>query len=553
MNTESLILAIENLDPERKDRVFALLREAGFTARAFPECCEESSHVVRAIAAETALQESEERFATAFDSFPLPVAITDPETGIILNINRAVESTFGFTRGQVLGRSEVELDLITPETRKELGLIMLRDGRISGVSVTMRAAGGRVVEALYFVEPIRIEGRRRLLSAVLDLSELRRKEQALKEADRAIRILTDNLKEAVMAYDMDRRLLYVNPAIEALTGYTVEELKREQFICWVHADDRARMLGYWDRLFQGASYQNVEYRMVTKQGETKWVEASWGPLRDEEGRQVGVQGTERDVSARKRAEFERAELASRLLQVQKLETVGRLAGGVAHDFNNLLTVINGYTMLALDRLPEGDPLRAPLEEVLRAGDRAIGLVRQLLAFGRGQVLHPEPLEVADVLAGLEGTLRGLVGERVSVAVDLPPSLAPIYADRRQVEQVVMNLAANGRDAMPDGGTLTIRARNHPLATTCPYCGAVLRPHDFVALEVRDTGTGMDESTRRHLFEPFFTTKDVGKGTGLGLPTVHGIATQSGGHVCAESQPGRGSVFHVFLPAAGRHR
>ncbi len=494
-------------------------------------------------------EDNEERWLRVFEIVPLPVAITDRERGEFLFVNQAFEAVLGYRREEVIGRTSVELGVVTPELRDRLGEIIRREGRASGVEVEVGAAGGRPVTALYYGELIEFRGRPRALGILLDLSDIRRRDDALRAAGRTLRLLTDNLKEAVMCYDMDRRLQYVNPAIETLTGYTVAELKREQFICWVHPDDRERMLAYWDRLFAGASYDNVEYRMVTKQGETKWVEAGWGPILDDRGRQVGVKGSERDISARKRAEQERAELAARLLQSQKIETVGRLAAGVAHDFNNLLTVISGYTVLALDHLQEDDSLRRPLQEVLCAAERASGLVRQLLAFGRGQVLRPETVSLGRILAEMEGTLRRLLGEAVNVRVDLAAGLRPLFADRRQVEQVFLNLAANARDAMPEGGTLTISAANCERPAGCPYCGAELKQGDFVAIEVRDTGSGMDEEVRRHAFEPFFTTKEPGKGTGLGLPTVHGIVTQSGGHVCIESARGRGTAFHVLLPAA----
>jgi PAS domain S-box-containing protein len=386
---------------------------------------------------------------------------------------------------------------------------------------------------------------------VLDLSAIRRSEQAVRAAGWMVRLLTDSLKDAVMCYDMGRRLQYVNPAIETLTGYTVGELKREQFICWVHPEDRERMLAYWDRLFAGASYEDVEYKLVTKQGEVKWVEASWGPILDDQGRQVGVKGSERDISARKRADQERAELCARLHQAQKLESVGRLAGGVAHDFNNLLTVIDGYTSLALDQLGPEDPLRAPLEEVLRASSRAGGLVRQLLAFGRGQILQPGPLDLGEVLRGMEGALRRLAGDAVQIRADLPRGLRPLFADRRQVEQVLMNLTTNARDAMPRGGTLTVSAADLDGASRCPHCGAGLIEGDYVSIDITDTGVGMDENVRRRLFEPFFSTKPAGKGTGLGLATVYGVVTQSGGHICVESAMGRGTAFHLCMPAAVR--
>jgi CheY-like chemotaxis protein len=232
-----------------------------------------------------------------------------------------------------------------------------------------------------------------------------------------------------------------------------------------------------------------------------------------------------------------------------LETVGRLAGGVAHDFNNLLTVINGYSELALSRTPPEDPRFQGLSEVLRAGERAASLVRQLLAFSRKQVLQPEVLDLNVTVGAMESMLRRLVGDDVEVVVRLEPGVPPVLADRHQLEQVIMNLAVNSRDAMPGGGTLTLETGQRHLLDVCGWCQEQIRPGTYVELIVRDTGTGMDQETLKHLFEPFFTTKGVGKGTGLGLSTVQGIVVQSGGHVGAQSSVGKGSAIHVCLPVA----
>jgi len=376
-------------------------------------------------------------------------------------------------------------------------------------------------------------------------------EDALRKVNQIIFLLTNNMKEAVMAYDMDRHLVYVNPAIEELTGYSVEELKREHFICWVHPEDQERMLAYWDKLFAGDSYENVVYRMVTKDGQEKWVEASWGPLLDETGRQVGVQGRERDVTARRLAEQERTRLAEQLQHAQTMECVGRLAGGVAHDFNNLLTVINGYCSLALEQLPAGDNLRTVIEEIAQAGERAAELVKQLLAFSRKQPMRQEVLNLNDVIAGMERTMLSLAGEDIEVILRLKASLWPVLADRRQLEQAILNLVINARDAMTGGGTLTITTSNITGAARCANCPGGYLSERYVRMAIRGTGVGIDEQAQAHLFEPFFTTKDIGKGTGLGLAMVHGVVTQNGGYICVESKPGQGAEFRICFPAAAQ--
>jgi len=258
------------------------------------------------------------------------------------------------------------------------------------------------------------------------------------------------------------------------------------------------------------------------------------------GRARGEQALYDSDKARERLEGE-------LRQAQKMEAIGQLAGGVAHDFNNLLSVILGYTVLAIDGLPEGAPLRADLEEIAKAARRANELTRQLLAFSRKQVLRPRIIDLNRIVAGLERMLRRVVGDDVSVAFHGAPDLGKTLADPGQMEQVLVNLVVNSRDAMPLGGTITLETRNSELSAEYAAERAGVRPGSYVELSVKDTGTGMDAATRAHIFEPFFTTKAQGKGTGLGLSTVWGIVRQSGGHVDVESEPGQGTTFRLYLP------
>jgi len=246
---------------------------------------------------------------------------------------------------------------------------------------------------------------------------------------------------------------------------------------------------------------------------------------------------------RRRADEELRRLEQELAQSQRLESVGRLAGGVAHDFNNLLTAIAGHCELLLAALPAGDPTRHDADEILKAAERATALVGQLLAFSRKQLLQPRIVDLNEVVRGIEGMLRRLIGEDVELVTLLADDLGHVSADPRQLEQVIVNLAVNARDAMPAGGRLTIETQNAgPDAD-----GAGTKPGRYVVLTVRDTGLGMDERTRAHAFEPFFTTKEVGQGTGLGLATVYGVVSQSGGRIELESEPGAGTTFRVLFP------
>ena len=296
----------------------------------------------------------------------------------------------------------------------------------------------------------------------------------------------------------------------------------------------------------GLAY-DLEAPFQSADGRRLWVRTTAEAVRDAEGRVVKVVGSLMDVTERRAAEDERRSLEERLRQSQKMEAVGKLAGGVAHDFNNLLTVILNYTDLALRGMPEDEPVRAELAEVVQAGQRAAVLTRQLLAFSRKQVLEPRPVDLNQVATDLEKMLRRIIGEDVDLRLTLAQDLGVTLADPGQVEQVIMNLVVNARDAMPGGGTLTIETANADIDEALASRGDEVTAGAYVALAVTDSGCGMDEPTRLRIFEPFFTTKERGKGTGLGLSTVYGIVKQSGGHVAVESEPGRGSTFRVYLP------
>jgi signal transduction histidine kinase/ActR/RegA family two-component response regulator len=288
--------------------------------------------------------------------------------------------------------------------------------------------------------------------------------------------------------------------------------------------------------------------MVTLGGNHRLMESRVEPLRDESGAIIAALSVTRDVT-------ERHALEAQLRQSQKLEAVGQLAGGVAHDFNNLLTVIGNYGQFLMNELPPGSRGRADLDELLGATKRAVTLTRQLLTFGRKQVSTPRALDPNDVIQGVEQMVRRLIGEHIALVTDLDPNAGQVLADPGQLEQVLVNLVVNARDAMASGGLLTIETaavrltardlRRHTLDG--PVAALVGSPGDHVVIRVTDNGTGMDEATQRRVFEPFFTTKPQGRGTGLGLATIYGIVAQAGGRLCLHSAPGRGTTVEVYLP------
>ncbi len=475
-------------------------------------------------------------------------------------------------------------------------------------------------------------------------------ERAKKEAQQRLELVAESLTEMILAFDMKGRLIYCNPAAERLTGRGAAELAQEGFGCWAHPRERERLERRWKRCFEGQEFHLAPYRLETKTGEKRWMAASWGPLRDESGRQIGVRGCERDItelieaqaearqlaeavkqtsdsvlitdrngtivfvnpafervtgyrreevlgrnprilkSGRQRREFyeelwntilsgkswsgrlenrrkngtifieqstispifnqnseieyfvavkrditREISLGEEVRQAQKMESIGKLAGGVAHDFNNLLTVINGNCQLALMRLDEGHPARGRVGAALEAGARAADLTRQLLAFSRRQPAQPERIDVGQALQRLAPVLESLLGDQCGLRMELEADCPPVEMDASQFQQVVLNLCVNAKDAMEGRGTVEIRAG---------------RRGGWVRLEVSDTGPGIPEEIREHIFEPFFTTKPKGQGTGLGLSVVYGIVTQNWGRVEVGSEPGRGARFVIELPVAG---
>ncbi len=349
----------------------------------------------------------------------------------------------------------------------------------------------------------------------------------------------------------DGRFLRLNRAFCELLGYAEEELLAKTFLDITHPDDREENLRAVEQLLAGEiQYVHLEKRYLHKLGQEIWVLVSASLVRDAQGRPQYFISQVQDISQRKQAEAALHQSEEQLRQAQKMEAVGRLAGGVAHDFNNLLTIISGYGEILLRRLGPDDPLHRYPKGIMQASERAASLTQQLLAFSRRQMLEPKVINLNDSVAAMNSMLRRLIGENIDLVTVLEPDLGPVRADPGQIEQVIINLAVNARDAMPEGGKLTIETVNVELDHAYASHHVGVQPGAYALLAITDTGHGMDAETRAHLFEPFFTTKERGKGTGLGLATVYGIVKQSGGTIWVYSEPGRGTTFKVYLPQMG---
>jgi len=666
----------------------------------------ESDLAQRALEWQRRAELAQRQYQLLLDGLSDAVYLQDGDVSIVLT-NRAGERLSGYSQQELLRLNMRQL-LSTESGERVANLVtqaIAGEGRFASDVELVSRDGSRVPVTLE-VSVLQERDRSPIIQYLVRKTIPAAGLLAMRHNETRFRLMAKNLTEMVLAYNMDRRLTFANAAAESLTGYSVEELEQRQFINWVHPDDRDRMLGHWDRLFEGKSFYEEEYRLVTRDQRMKWVAASWGPILDDTGRQVGVQGRERDITDRRMAEetlrqseqslriseeryrtlFEdspfpmweedfsrlkiyldglaargvidfreyltehrdalmeclrrirvvdvnraardfygasstdellgdlnqifdeqayesfieeiaalvetnsifqaelqthtlkgeersvsmivslaetpnqdwsrvivsffditdRKRLEEQVLQSQKLESLGRLAGGIAHDFNNLLTIINGYSDLLLQGLDPESSVRHGLAEIYNAGRRGAELTQQLLAFSRKQVAQLKPLGLNALIQESEAMLHRLIGEDIRLEVSLDPTVGSIKADRGQMHQVLMNLVVNGREAMPDGGVLSIETKRvhfGPSLQESKEPGS--RP--YVLLRISDTGVGMDARTKQHLFEPFFTTKHMSKGTGLGLSTVFGIVTQCGGHISVASEPGKGSAFNVYLP------
>ena len=382
---------------------------------------------------------------------------------------------------------------------------------------------GRVVARDAKGKPVRISG------SLRDISRERLAEEALRDSEARYHDLVENASDFIFTCDVEGRFAAVNAAMVRQLGYS-----REQFLSMRIQD--VVQPQFWDevgahlrRSADGEATEAVKAAWTSLTGRKLWIGVSARPIISRTGHAIGIQCIGRDMT-------QLHELEEQLRQSQKMEALGRLAGGVAHDFNNLLTVINGFTDLVMNRLDEGNKLLDDLQQIRKAGERAAGLTRQLLAFSRKQVVEPKVVNVNEVVAGLEKMLRRVVREDVEVQLALAPKPVAAHIDIGHLEQVIMNLVANASDAMPDGGQMIIRTE-------------AIADESQVCLAVTDTGIGMDEGVKARIFDPFFTTKAPEIGTGLGLSTVYGIVQQAHGQILVESEPGRGSTFRVLLPAA----
>ena len=495
-----------------------------------------AAHLVRVALerhlAEDALRASEARFRSVLDASPAIVYLKDLD-GRYLFVNQRVVDVMGLPYERWIGHTARELlPAATAEQFERNDRLVMESLQPHQVEETAQAHDGRTITALSLQFPLFLaNGEPYALCGIsTDITERR---AAQEERD----YLWNNSPDPVCIAGYDGYLHQINPAWTQRLGWTTEELQTRPWLEFVHPDDVVQTRAAGERLLRGEPVHGLEHRFRAMDGSYRWF--SWNAIPFVERK--SMYGFIRDITEEKR-------LGEQIRQTQKMEAIGQLAGGVAHDFNNLLTVINGYTTLLLSETRPLAPEREALAAVREAGDRAAALTAQLLAFSRKAIVEPKVMDLNETTAASIRLLRRLVGEDIHLETKLASALPKIRIDPGQLDQVVMNLVVNARDAMPTGGVLRVATASR-LVSAVPTGEAIDVPAGrYVCLSVSDSGAGMTDAVKSHIFEPFFTTKAIGKGTGLGLATVYGIVRQAGGTVLVESAVGHGTAFHVLFPA-----
>lgn len=493
-------------------------------------------------AAERALRESEERYRALVEKSPTAIAVHSDRR--LVYVNPTAIRLFGATRAEdLLGRDPAEFAHPDYLPRyQERTLAVERGETVPITEAKLRRLDGSVVYAEVISISHSYQGRPAVQVAIRDITAARAMEAALQESEERFRRAIIDAPMPIMIHTEDGRVLQVNKAWSDLTGYTAEELPTtDDWIMKLLGDVGPEMRNRIEGLYKTEPVpQGRELPIRTRSGATRTWSFSSAPLGAESEKGRAIITIAMDVT-------ERQALEQQLAQAQKMEAIGLLAGGVAHDFNNLLTVISGYANLLIESLNELDPATQQVKEIVTAAERAAALTRQLLAFSRKQVLQPANVDINAVVRDSERMLRRLIGEDIEIRMALAAEEMRTLVDPGQLAQVVMNLAINARDAMPEGGRLTIATEEAELGTDFTMRYPTIAPGTYVQLSISDTGIGMDEATLARIFDPFFTTKAAGAGTGLGLSTVYGIVKQSNGHISVESEPGHGTTFRIYFP------
>ncbi len=438
----------------------------------------------------------------------------------------------------------LDISKVVAEARSDILFILILCAALLSLSFLVLYFGydslSKKLESLQIVEKVNSE---------LEVRVTERTHE-LRQSESKFRALVEDLSDWVWEVDAKGVYVYVSPRIHEILGFTPDEVIGKTPFDLMEQIEAERMIRiFGEYLEKQSSFKGIVNTNLHKDGSEVILESSGQPVFDEDGILTGYRGVDRDITEKQESIRQHKLLEEQLYEAQKMESIGRLAGGVAHDFNNILTAINGYAEICLMELDDGAPCRKEIQIISDAGQRATRLTQQLLAFSRRQIIRQEYIDLNKELDDVAKMLGRLIGEDVEIAFFKDEKLWKVKADRSQIEQVVLNLAINAGDAMPTGGKLTIETVNVTLDAEYIKTHYNIEPGDFVMLSISDTGYGMSRELKKHIFEPFFTTKETGKGTGLGLATVYGIIKQNNGEIIVYSEPGKGSTFKIYLPRA----
>jgi PAS domain S-box-containing protein len=510
---------------------------------------ERLGHIIEGRRAEGALRESEEKYRGIFENVQ-DVYYEAALDGTIIEVSPSIEiiSKGQYHRNDLIGKSMYDFYAEVGERQALLKALQER-GSVADFEVTLKNRdGSSILCSISSKVMSNAQGNpEKIIGSMRDITERVQAEAALRESEEKYRSLVDGASEAIIVAQ-NGMLAFVNRKTTELLGHSGPDLMGKPFSEYIYPDDRTMVVDNYAKRMKGESVPpRYEFRVLSVDGSAKWVEIN-AVLIDWKGKPATLNFLT-DITERKQHETEKEHLLAQLLQAQKMEAIGTLAGGVAHDFNNLLTAISGYTTMAMEKIDEADPVQRDLKQVSIAAIKAAGVTRQLLLFSRKQHMEPMPMDPNVTISHLLKMLDRLIGEDIVIETDLEKDVWSILGDEGNIEQILMNLSVNARDAMPSGGKLFIKTENVTLDQEYCRTRKMARPGRFVCLSISDTGTGMDELTQEHIFEPFFTTKEAGKGTGLGLSVVFGIVQQHKGWINVYSEPGHGTTIKVYFPAS----
>ncbi len=499
--------------------------------------------------AEEALQDSENRYRTLVENSNDGIALVKED--VHLYVNQKFLEIFGYNHIEEIVGKPISIT-IHPNDRDRVVEMNRRRQTKEGGASKYEFKGIRKDGSIVYIEvaatKTTYQGEAVSLSYHRDITDRKKAEEGLLESEARFRDIALSMSDWIWEVDSQGRYVYCSEKVVDVLGYTHEEILGKTPFDLMPLDEASRISRIFEEIVKRQkSIVDLENWNLHRDGRKVCLLTNGVPIFDKTGQLIGYRGVDKDITERKRSEEERGTLQEQLRQSQKIEAIGRLSGGIAHDFNNILTIISGNAQLSLFDLKQGDPLRENLEEIRRASERAADLTRQLLAFSRKQMMEMKVLDLNLIVQGLDKMLHRLLGEDIALVTVLPEGIGKVKADPGQIEQVIVNLAVNARDAMIEGGKLTIETADVELDEEYARKHIAVIPGRYVMLSISDTGVGMSSEVKDRVFEPFFTTKEQGKGTGLGLSTVYGIVKQSSGNIWVYSEPGQGTTFKIYLP------